>query len=102
MIQDVLLQDIIISDRVASFSGVARVIRCLPHTYRADSCVRASCDVRRRVPNILQKGKHTNPYLKVMVACVVFYQKAGVALIDFYGDRRCLLESFMGGIPDGF
>jgi hypothetical protein len=37
-----------------------------------------------------------------MVACVVFDQKARVALIELYGDRRCLPESFTGGIPDGF
>ena len=102
MIQGVSLQYVIISDKVALFPGFASVIWCPPDTSQADNCVHANCHFRRRLPNILQKGKRTNPHLKVMVACVVFDQKARVGLIELYGDRRCLPESFTGGIPDGF
>jgi hypothetical protein len=64
--------------------------------------VRASCHVRRRLFNILQKGKDTNPHLKVVVARVVLDQKARVALIELYGDRLRLLEICTGGIPHSF
>jgi hypothetical protein len=49
-----------------------------------------------------KKSKDTNPHLKVVVARVVLDQKARAALIELYGDRRCLPESFTGGILDGF
>ena len=71
-------------------------------THRADSCVHASCHFRRRLPNILQKGKDTNPHHKGVAACVVLDQKAPVALIELKGDRERLPESFTGGVPDGF
>ena len=103
MIQDVLLQYIMLSDRVVpSSSVVASAIGCPPDTYRADSCVHATGHVRRRLPNILQKGKDTNPHLKVVVACVVLDQQAHVALIELYRDCLRLPETFTGGIPDGF
>ena len=62
MIQDVLLQDIIISDKVApSSSVVASAIGRPPDTYLIDNCAHATCNFRRRLPNILQKGKNTEP-----------------------------------------